>query len=284
MSIATGIDHALMLASDLGVAARRFERLGFALTPRGVHSGQGTHNRCIMLEGQYLELIAVHAPSEKNRNWQDRLATTGEGLAAVALATADEIAAEAALRRAGIGQGERLRLSRPIATPEGERVAEFGIVRVATGAVPWLKLFFCRHYSRDLVWRPEWLRHPNGARRIEEIVAVDETPAAAADILKRLAGDAAVSVASDEARARLAATALLVLSPQRFADWSGGLDLATARSRKGFVGISLSVDDLGQATSLIEDSGAFMVGGPGWIIVPPSETGGVMLKLVGPGG
>jgi hypothetical protein len=281
MPVAAEIDHALVLAADLGVAAGRFERLGFILTPRGVHTGQGTHNRCIMLEDQYLELIAVHAASETNRNWQDRLAANGEGLAAVALATQDEVAAGTALQRMGLGQGERLRIRRPIATPDGERIAEFGIARVATGAVPWLKTFFCRHYNRDLVWRPEWQRHPNGARRIAEIVAVDDAaPAAVAGLLGRLAGGAAVSVADGEVRAQIGGTTFLVLAPQRFADWSGGLDLATASSRQGFVGIGLAVDDLVQASRLIEEAGVFMVGGPDWIIVPPPQTGGVMLKLV----
>ena len=280
MPIAAGIDHALVLAADLDIAAGRFERLGFALTPRGVHTGQGTHNRCIMLDGQYVELIAVHEPSDKNRNWQDRLAANGEGMAAVALATPDEVAVEAKLKSAGIGQGERLRLRRPIATPEGERIAEFGIVRIAVGPLPWLKLFFCRHYNRDIVWAQQWLRHPNGARRIKEIVAVDEAPGSAAGTLKHLAEESTLSPGGAELSARFGRTALLVQTPQRFADWSGGLDLATARSRTGFVGLSIAVDDLGHASRLIEGSGVFMVGGPDWIIVPPPQTGGVMLKLV----
>lgn len=280
MPIASGIDHALVLAADLEVAAQRFERLGFYLTPRGVHSGQGTHNRCIMLGDQYIELIAVHEPSDKNRNWQDRLAANGEGLAAIALATPDEIATEAALRRANLLQGERMRLGRPVATADGERVAEFGIVRVATGEIPWLKAFFCRHYNRELLWRPEWLEHPNGARRIQEIIAVDDQPASAAGLLKQLAGNAALAPTGDEVKADFGNVAVLVQTPERFADWSGGLDLATAKSRRGFTGLSVAVRNLAHASKLIEASGGFMVGGPGWIIVPPPLTGGVMLKLV----
>ncbi|KAB2851674.1 MAG: VOC family protein [Hyphomicrobiaceae bacterium] len=283
MSIATGIDHVLVLASDLEAAAGRYERLGFTLTPRGAHLGQGTHNRCVMLEDQYLELIAVHEPSDKNRNWQDRLLTFGEGLSAIALATGDEIAAEKALRQEGLGQGERMRLSRPIASAGGDRAAEFGIVRVATGAVPWLKLFFCRHYNPDLVWQPRWQAHANGARRIEEVVAVDPTPGRAVEVLRKLAGPAAVTVAEGEVRARLGGTTVAILTAEKYAEWSGGLDLETARSRTGLVGATIAVDDLPRASRVVEASGVFMVGGADWIIIPPTQTSGVMLKLVGAG-
>ncbi|MFZ2004612.1 MAG: VOC family protein, partial [Stellaceae bacterium] len=52
-----GIDHIIVGARDLEGARRDWARLGFTLTPRGRHIGQGTANYCIMFPRDYLELL-----------------------------------------------------------------------------------------------------------------------------------------------------------------------------------------------------------------------------------
>ncbi len=59
-----GIDHVVICVGDLDEASARFERQGFATVDGGRHLGQGTANRLIPLEGNYLELIAVVDPRE----------------------------------------------------------------------------------------------------------------------------------------------------------------------------------------------------------------------------
>ena len=52
------IDHAVIALRDLDAAAASFSRLGFTLTPRGVHS-IGSQNHCIMFGSTYIELLAA---------------------------------------------------------------------------------------------------------------------------------------------------------------------------------------------------------------------------------
>jgi len=67
----SGIDHLLVVVSDLDRAAATYRRLGFTLSPRAVHSAHmGTANHTIMLERDYFELLGVLAPTEANVQWR----------------------------------------------------------------------------------------------------------------------------------------------------------------------------------------------------------------------
>ena len=52
-----GIDHVVLGVRDLERARMGWTRLGFTLTPRGRHLGQGTANYCIMFARDYVELL-----------------------------------------------------------------------------------------------------------------------------------------------------------------------------------------------------------------------------------
>ena len=55
-----GIDHVVILAADLDRAAETYTRLGFTLSPRGVHSDHmGSANHTIMLQDDYFEVLSV---------------------------------------------------------------------------------------------------------------------------------------------------------------------------------------------------------------------------------
>jgi hypothetical protein len=80
-----GLDHVIIGVRDLERARLGWTRLGFTLTPRGRHLGQGTANYCIMFGRDYLELHGVVQPDEH----ADRLANflaRREGAMAVAFA------------------------------------------------------------------------------------------------------------------------------------------------------------------------------------------------------
>ena len=139
---------------DLDAAAAAFEALGFTLTPRGDHS-IGSQNHCIMLGSTYLELLA----SPVEHPWLDYYRRVGEGLAALALSTSDADATHAELKSKGARPP--MDLSRPV---EGG-VAKFRLVQVEGSP----QVFFVQHLTRELVWRPEWQSHANGARELEQV-------------------------------------------------------------------------------------------------------------------
>jgi hypothetical protein len=150
------IDHAVVAVRDLDTAAAAFRELGFTLTPRGYHS-IGSQNHCIMLGTTYLELLAAPNPHPWLEYYREFL-QTGDGLAAIALRTPDADVAYEALRAHGVSAKAPMDLSRPV---EGG-VARFRLVRIEGVS----NVFVCQHLTPELVWRPEWQRHANGAAEV----------------------------------------------------------------------------------------------------------------------
>jgi 4-hydroxyphenylpyruvate dioxygenase-like putative hemolysin len=157
----SAIDHAVIAVRDLDAAATGFKKLGFTLTPRGHHS-IGSHNHCIMLGTTYIELLVAPVAHP----WLDYYRAFGEGLAAIALSTDDADATYAQLK--GKGARPPMDLSRPA---EGG-VAKFRLVQIEGSP----QVFFVQHLTRELVWRPEWQSHANGARELVDAALSAKKP------------------------------------------------------------------------------------------------------------
>jgi len=173
-----GIDHVVIAVHDLDAARDSFRRMGFVVTPRGYHS-LGSQNHCVMFGGDYVELLAVPTPHPATRHFTDFLAT-GEGLAAIALKTDDAKGAYTELLWAGFAPSDPVDFSRPVTLPDGARDARFRITHVAPGRTPGARVFMCEHFTREVVWRPEYCTHSNGATGLAAIalLAADVTAAA----------------------------------------------------------------------------------------------------------
>lgn len=170
-----GIDHVVVLVRDLDKAQRAWQRMGFTLTPRGHHT-IGSQNHCLMFGHDYVELLAVPRPHPATQHYSDFLAK-GEGLGGIALATDDAAGLHAGLAGDGIVADAPLDFSRPV---QGLGEARFRIVQLPADASPGCRLFACQHFTRGLVWRPEYQHHANGATEIAALAVVAEDPAAAA--------------------------------------------------------------------------------------------------------
>jgi len=161
-----GIDHAVLAVRDLDAAAASFRELGFTLTPRGHHS-IGSQNYCVMLGSTYIELLAPMSVHPWLEHYREFL-RGGEGVAAIALRTEDADVACEALRAQGVPATSPMDLSRPV---DGG-VARFRLVRIE--GVP--HVFVCEHQTPELVWRPEWQRHENGALDLAAVALPAKQP------------------------------------------------------------------------------------------------------------
>jgi catechol 2,3-dioxygenase-like lactoylglutathione lyase family enzyme len=188
----SGIDHAVIAVHDLDRARATYARLGFTLTPRGVHT-IGSQNHCIMFARDYLELLALPKAHPATQYYADFL-VKGDGLAAIALATDDAAAAYAALRANGIPADAPLDFARPVALPGGARDAAFRIVQLPVGQTPGCRAFLCQHFTRDVVWRPEYQRHALGATGLAGIALIVEDPARAAPHYAKIFDSAAQTI------------------------------------------------------------------------------------------
>lgn len=176
-----GIDHVVIAVNDIGRSAAAYRRFGFTLTPHGRHT-TGSENHCIMFARDYFELLSVPVPHPVTRYYQEFLAQ-GEGLAAIALATDDARGFHDELAADGIPVGEPVDFSRPVQLANGTFDASFRITQVEPQATPAGRVFACQHFTRDLVWRPEYRQHANEVQELARVIGVAEAAA-----VEKLAG------------------------------------------------------------------------------------------------
>ena len=239
----SGIDHLLIVVRDLDRAAASYRRLGFTLSPRAVHSAHmGTANHTIMLERDYFELLAVLAPTQANARWRQALAADGEGLAGFAAATLSAAAAGAAWREAGFAASDTLAFSRAVERADGKRMeARFEVVTLPEQTVPAMSLFACAQLTRDAVWLPELMTHPNTARAIRKLAIAAPDPQLAAESWSRALPGATRVPTKESAQIRIGAHLVEFLDPAMAARRYG---LAQPTERARALAIEFEVTDV----------------------------------------
>lgn len=259
-----GIDHVVILAAELDRAAETYTRLGFTLSPRGVHSDHmGSANHTIMLQDDYFEVLSVLKPTPANAAWRTRL-DTGEGLWATALKTDDAAGMADEMRAAGHAVRDMLDFSRPVTLPDGTlATAAFKVTHFNEPGTVRDGIFACQQLTRDTVWLPELMEHANAATGIAALEAVAADP-------RHVAGQL---------------SALFDQEPT--ADPDGGMVFTagrvTVRVRRGetggwpfrFTGLTLAVSDLARTEAALSGLGAERVGES--LRLAPERTHGVIL-------
>ena len=186
------LDHVVInTLTQMDAAADLFAALGFQLTPRGHHS-LGSLNHLMMTEGAYLELVGV---PETGLQRQDVL-DSPRGLNGLVLKTGDADATRARLAAEGFAPQGPVAFSRPVTLDGATQEARFRTVRFPPDTFPGGRVYFCQHLTPELVWRPEWLVHPNGFCGIDRFCIEDPEPEAQA---RRLACAFGVTVEPDGA-------------------------------------------------------------------------------------
>jgi hypothetical protein len=181
------IDHVVIAVPELAAAAAIYRRLGFTLSPRGVHSDvMGTENHTLMLRDDYFELLAVRLPTERNGYWR-RVLDAGGGVGGMAMATQDPQAARAHWIGAGLSPTEAQKFSREVPRPDGSTLqARFEIVSLDEIADAGLRLFVCSQPTREAVWLPELLEHPNTATAVRRVSVACPDPELSARAWQRI--------------------------------------------------------------------------------------------------
>jgi hypothetical protein len=182
LGAAIGIDHVGIVGADLEPLAREFSGLGFHLTPRALHASGRTANRCVMLRaGGYLELMAT-VPGKTSATL-DRFLASGAGAHILALEVDDAEAGHERLRRAGIAA--HIEATERVSDQPGSKV-RFALILPPDP--PEGRMLLIRHLTRDLLWRPDNVVHPNHAVALAEVVYASASPAETMTRLARLAG------------------------------------------------------------------------------------------------
>ena len=274
-----GIDHLLVGVRDLEAAREGYGRLGFTCTPRGSHIGWGTANYCIMLADDYVELIGVVDPARET-NGLDAFLVRREGLKGVAFASDEDDGGYAALHAAGIAAAPPRDLARNLELPEGTVQPRFKLVHLPPEATPHVPAFICQHLTPEMVRRPAWLAHANGATGIRAVTVVVDDPPALAQAYARLLGHGATTQTDEMLTVRCGRAALIFARPDDFAELYPELDLDETPAPPYIAGMTVAVTDVAEAARVIEANGVDVLANPGSaLVVPPGEACGVIVEF-----
>jgi catechol 2,3-dioxygenase-like lactoylglutathione lyase family enzyme len=183
------LDHVVIDVRDrIDEAARCFRSMGFRLTPRGHHT-LGSVNHLAMFATDYLELLGFGEGGAARAD----LARFPAGLNGLVFKTADAELTHRGAAAAGLPVLPVQSFSRPVELAGEARDARFRTTRLDPAQVAMGRVYFCEHLTPDLVWRPEWQSHPNGASAITRVVIATAYPRHTARLFWGLFGDDAVA-------------------------------------------------------------------------------------------
>ncbi|MEM6438873.1 MAG: VOC family protein [Pseudomonadota bacterium] len=278
-----GVDHVFLLVNDLDKRRDDFARMGFTVSPRGMHSAhKGSANHTIMLQTDYFELLGLIAETPGNADRRKTMAEWGEGLHAVACRIDDAAEAEKGLAGVGIATRDLSDFSRPVPLPDGsEGVASFSTLTFAPEETPLGLQFMCQHRTRDTVWMPELMSHANGAVALGGIVSgVDDPEGIAARFARNFAagrteameGGVRVETGPDSAP-------LLVLSRAALAARYAAFDMG-GTAQGAHAALMIRVEDAGKARDAVSAGGFEIADTAEGFAVGPAEAGGAVIEFV----
>lgn len=183
------LDHVVVDVRDrMDEAARAFAALGFRLTARGHHT-LGSMNHLAMFATDYLELLGFGAGGAS----RPELAPFPVGLNGLVFKTEDADAVHAEAQAAGLPILPVQSFSRPVELDGARQDAWFRTTRLDPLTIPMGRVYFCEHRTPELVWRPEFQSHPNGARAINRVIVATEKPGQTASLFRALFGPDAIA-------------------------------------------------------------------------------------------
>jgi hypothetical protein len=183
------LDHVVIDVRDrMNEAARIFAALGFELTPRGHHT-LGSMNHLAMFRTDYLELLGFGEGGAS----RPELAPFPVGLNGLVFKTDDADVVYAHAQAAGLPILPVQAFSRPVELAGARQDARFRTTRLDPAKIAMGRVYFCEHRTPELVWRPEWQAHPNGAHAIARVIVATADPRRTGSLFGALFGPDAVA-------------------------------------------------------------------------------------------
>jgi len=271
------VDHVGLVARDLSELLAGFQRLGFAVTqPRSLMTSRETDGRVeekgqqsahIMFSQGYLELTAVMGGAQGMH--LEHYVGRPPGIHILAIRTESARDAWEAVRRAGLNPSSCAASVRHISYGQtGD--AHFEWFMFDDHEFPEALVCLVDHLTPDLVFQPDVMVHPNGARVLAEVLLCVED-------MRQARGRFSKLEVTGSARAEGLAGLIIC-------DWAGlerrfpGLEFTPGR----IAGVTIEVDDLEKAAELIFDEGiAISQNNAGEVWVSPQDAGGALVAFRG---
>src|SRR5947209_3999606 len=145
---------------------------------------------------------------------------------------------------------------------------------------PGLSTFIAQHLTPELLRRPEWLCHPNGAVGIAGVTVIVESTAPLVDAYEKLFGPTRVNTTDDILTVHAGRQRIVFCTEDDFAAMTPELDLPDV-APPFMAAMAIRVRDLGETADCLA-SWQIDHEGPegGRILVPADEANGVILEFV----
>ena len=282
------LDHVGIAFHDLNDAESLYQRLGFHLTPRSIHSGtltpdgpvvpMGSGNYCAMLNDGYIELLGT--VDHTRPSFSSKMLNRYQGAHIIAFGCPDAEQAYARLKEQEPRTQPPSVLERDAAFgPHNETLkrARFRNIYLEDGVFPGARLIFIEHQSPQVLWQPHLLQHPNTAQGLTEVVLCVEDVAQTAAHLGRMLEVEYVISSSDIAKLTVARGRVYFLSPQAVPQWVKGVNPPAVPS---VVGFGVEVANLDTCKQLLRQADIpFNTHAYPAIWLDPEETGGTVLSF-----
>jgi hypothetical protein len=251
------LDHLVInVQFDMDRAAALMSQLGFTLTPRGYHS-LGSINHLVMFEHDYLELIGLPSGTDVRRK---DILESPRGLNGLVFRADDIDKCQRVLRDSGVAMLEPQSFSRPVTIDGVEQLARFRTVRTAPELFEAGRVYYCQHYTPELVWHRPWMSHPNGCHGLSELVIVTSNVGADAPRYAKAAQSSAERQGDDWAIVLSAGFRLSLISPARYRERYGD-QCVEPNGRQSFFGaVVFNAPDLAPIRDLASSISDLRVG------------------------
>lgn len=291
MTTLPGIDHPLVLLRDIEAARGFYTRLGFTMTPVGLHPW-GTSTSLAVLERSALELMSVYDESlldsygtgdfRFGRHMHEALAER-EGVSLVALHSRDAAADRAAMEARGIAFQGHIGFRRKVKPPGGEWDEAVVSLEVSRDPeLPRVSHFLAQQHKPHLLWVPDWMRHANGATRIAAVTYRAPDPAPLLARLGAMFGPERVSEAPGGWRVATGQGDFRVLRPDGWpAAFAGAPAPQIGPEEAAALAIDIAVADLAATRSWLEQAGTSLYETPDWVAVEDvAQCGNVLIRFL----
>ena len=264
MSLDLMLDHVGVAVNSLDAGKAAYERMGFRLTARSYHKGAtepggpvvpwGSGNHCAMFREGYLEILGIFDPSMPSN--AKKLLAKYEGAHIVAFGIdqpADEAYQVLSARHPGLKPPMTLQRMAPFGrNDETEKLAEFRNINADPEMFPEGRFIFIEHRTRDVLWQPHLLDHPNGVLGLAEVAIASADVPGTVERLARVLGAAPNDKGHGIFTFELARGTVYVLPGAMVGKWAKGVEPPHVPYIAGF---GVRVKDLAATTALLDANG-----------------------------
>ena len=281
------LDHVGVAVRNLDQGRAAYQRLGFNLTPRSLHSGStspagpvepwGSGNHCAMFEQGYLEVVGL--TDAQRYSTVAALLQLYQGAHIVAVGCGDAQRAYQTLRERDPEIPPAHQLQRHAAYGEDggqTRLAQFRNIYLDRTRYPEAQWLFIEHVTPEVLWQPHLLAHPNGAVEMADVYLATDALQDACVRYQRLFATVPASARHGGFCFRLGRGRVHLLDAEAVARWAPGAALPAPPCVAGF---GIRVRALAPLRLLLERNGVELTGDAQEIIVAPGGTLGAIVRF-----